>query len=145
MDDVKILKLLPLKRVAVLLGCVVLVVSAMVGSVAVSAAPASADTCKEHVFYVTTSDDRPRIWSVYGDLYAGDGRHVYHWQEEGKRGTDGDYVRWTFNYCGDGGWAHIWISPNPDGSTASFLGLDLNYSYHWCIEGWQTVYQCGKG
>jgi hypothetical protein len=143
MVAVKLLKLRPFKRVAVLLGCITLVVSGLVVAGSVSAAPASAATCKRHVFYVDTERYGGNIWSVYGDLYAGNGQRVYHWQEEGKPAGEGS-VWWEFTYCGDGGWAHIWIYPDPRKGPYFYQGLDLNYSYHWRIRSNSTVYLMEK-
>jgi hypothetical protein len=124
-----LLKLTPLRRVAALLGCVTLVATAVIGS---SASPVNAATCKRHKFYVTPDPYTDYAWSVYGDLYSGDGQRVYHWQEEGKPPGQG-YVDWEYTYCGDGGWAHIWIYPDPRKGPYTWTGLDLNYGYWWKI------------
>jgi hypothetical protein len=72
---------------------------------------ADAADCQEHKIEVKPDPGSNDKWSVYGDLYAGNGDKVYHW-EEVKKPAGRDYVEWKFDYCGDNGWADVVIKPS---------------------------------
>ncbi|MFD8501016.1 hypothetical protein [Amycolatopsis sp. NPDC059657] len=71
-----------------------------------AATKAARDTCPDEYLGVKVYYDKAR-WSVYADLYDGNGKNVDHWQATSKKGLG--EVSWRFGNCGDGGWAHIWI------------------------------------
>jgi hypothetical protein len=96
---------------------------------------ASTNNCARHKIEVRPGSrintEQPGIsgtWSVYGDLYAGDGTKVHHWEEEGKP-SGKDSVLWEFNYCGDNGWADIWVYVTPPDVKAEKLKLSLDRDY----------------
>ncbi len=100
-----------------------------------SAGTAEAANCqRNHIEVKTNGFDSGNKWSVYGDLVAGNGQHVHHWQEEGKDPKNGR-VWWEFTYCGDNGRAHVWIKLDPF-QELDYLNLELDRSYCWQVNHW---------
>ena len=97
--------------------------AALIGAVMVCGASAPASAGGRHYIRVDPHRLDTQKWSVYGDLYDGSGRKVYHWQETGKNGAK-DYVRWEYT-DGGGGWIDLYIDPAP-GQRQTFLHLPLN-------------------
>jgi hypothetical protein len=97
-----------------------------------SAGKADAAKCQQHKIQVTPDAGQPDEWSVYGDLYAGNGKNVHHWQEVDKP-AGSDYVEWKFNYCGDDGWADVKVEANQHTFEKKDLKLDRDYC--WTVEG----------
>jgi hypothetical protein len=99
-----------------------------------STGKADAANCQQHKIEVRPDPAAKYKWSVYGNLYAGNGEKVHQWQEEGKPAGK-DFVRWNFNYCGDNGWARV-IIHTEDGvlsSPGDFRGLKLDRDHCWQI------------
>lgn len=103
-------------------------VPASLGVVAL-ASPAAAADCEGRYFEVDARQAEHR-WSVYGDLYNSKGEKVRHWQDTSNK--PGGSLRWNFTYCGDGGWAHIWIH-HSDGLQEAYLNVNLTHNRCWEI------------
>ncbi|MCV9879006.1 hypothetical protein [Brenneria izbisi] len=101
---------------------------AMIG-VGALLASAGASAVSDQYISVTSSKEAKYKYSVYADLYDGQGNFVYHWQNTGKK--PGSSLRWNYTDGGDGGWLHIWIDPSP-AQRASFLTLPLGVNH--CYE-----------
>lgn len=82
-----------------------------------------------HYISVTSSKQSIQRWSVDADLYAGNGRHVYHWQEQNHK--PGSQLRWNYTDGGDRGWLDINVHASPVQTLAlKHLPLNKNHCFY---------------
>lgn len=79
-----------------------------------------------HYIAVSSTNDLKPKWSIQADLYAGDGRKVYHWQENGHK--PGSSMHWNYKDGGDKGWLDIFIQPSGI-QNYKFLHIPLNKNH----------------
>lgn len=83
-----------------------------------------------HYISVTSSNGISTKWSIQADLYAGNGKKVYHWQENGHK--VGSSMRWNYKDGGDRGWLDIFIQPSGI-QHYEFKHLPLNKNHCYSI------------
>ena len=95
-----------------------------------------------HTITVISSSPSAPKWSVYADLYDGQGQRVYHWQETNKKPNTS--LTWNFTDGHDGGWVHLWVWLAPSQRFAFLklpLGDDICYEIDTDPTPW-SVHKC---
>jgi len=88
---------------------------------------------ERHTIWIVPGVINVNPYEAYGDLYARDGRLVYHWQ---KRNRPSQFLSWGFTDGGDKGWLTLDIQAGHNDTYHSSLHLDklpLNRDYCFTI------------
>lgn len=105
---------------------------AVLGMVTVGNATPAVAAGQRHAICVQADQDAEYRFSVYADLYTGDGTKVYHWQATQRK--QGSTIHWNFTDGNDGGWVNLWIDAAP-GKRSAFLHQSLKHDIAYRING----------